>query len=522
MDNQENVQASVKQQIAQRLKDASNVLVTVSNDPSVDQLASAIGLTLLLNKLGKHGTAVFSGQIPSTIEFLEPAKTIEKTTDSLRDFIIALDKAKADKLRYKVEDKLVKIFITPYRTSLSEKDFDFSQGDFNVDVVIALGVKQQEQLDQAIVSHGRILHDATVISLNTTNHVDLGTLNWIDSTASSLCEMVVALTDQMQDTNLLDTQMATVLLTGIVAETDRFSNQKTTPVTMNLTSKLMAAGANQQLVATKLRDEPPSINSANPKPYRPKTPGGGGNHDNGSLSIPHETKTTAQPADSEPPPEPAAHSSPFGVTMPSTDSPPERFKLPADSMTLPPVTNPLLGHNPSAVDESTASSHTPPVDSEDQTLIQLEKFVHSPHLRQPKVAGTNALQTPEAKPSGTSQVDPHTSSLTAARDAVEQVHASSQKSPLEALVSLYAQPMKPDDSHLSHDSGKPIPLVHVDDETGEPRFDIPPNLVPQSLPTDKTAALGQALAPPPVPPPMMPPSFNKPPVDQNPQLPPKQ
>ena len=40
-------------------------------------------------------------------------KTIEKNTDSLRDFIIALDKSKADKLRYKVEDKFVKIFITP-------------------------------------------------------------------------------------------------------------------------------------------------------------------------------------------------------------------------------------------------------------------------------------------------------------------------------------------------------------------------------------------------------------------------
>src|SRR5689334_22674592 len=109
---------NLKEQMAQRVKEANNVLVTVSNNPSVDQLASAIGLTLLLNKLGKHATAVFSGQVPSTIEFLEPEKTLEKNTDSLRDFIIALDKSKADKLRYKVEDKLVKIFITPYRTSI--------------------------------------------------------------------------------------------------------------------------------------------------------------------------------------------------------------------------------------------------------------------------------------------------------------------------------------------------------------------------------------------------------------------
>src|ERR1700722_3832904 len=98
-----------QQQAADRIKQANSVLVTVSSNPSVDQLAACIGLTLALNKMGKHATAVFSGMVPSTIEFLQPDKTIEKTTDSLRDFIIAIDKSRADKLRYKVEDKVVKI-----------------------------------------------------------------------------------------------------------------------------------------------------------------------------------------------------------------------------------------------------------------------------------------------------------------------------------------------------------------------------------------------------------------------------
>src|ERR1019366_6443898 len=102
-----------KQQIADSIKQANNILVTVSANPSVDQLAACISLTLALNKLKKHATAVFSGGIPSTIEFLQPEKTLEKNTDSLRDFIISLDKSKADKLRSKIEDKVVKIFITP-------------------------------------------------------------------------------------------------------------------------------------------------------------------------------------------------------------------------------------------------------------------------------------------------------------------------------------------------------------------------------------------------------------------------
>jgi len=81
-----------QQQVIERLKTAVNVLVTVSNSPSVDQLAAAVGFTLTLNKMGKHATAVYSGDTPSTIEFLTPAATIEKNTDSLRDFIVSLDK----------------------------------------------------------------------------------------------------------------------------------------------------------------------------------------------------------------------------------------------------------------------------------------------------------------------------------------------------------------------------------------------------------------------------------------------
>src|SRR6266404_381596 len=139
-----------KQQIVERVKQANKFLVTVNANPTVDQLAACIGLTLMFNKMGKHATAVFSGRVPNTIEFLQPDKTLQKNTDALRDFIISLDKNKADKLRYKVEDNVVRIFITPYRTSLTEKDLVFSQGDYNVEVVMALGVKDRAQLDAAI------------------------------------------------------------------------------------------------------------------------------------------------------------------------------------------------------------------------------------------------------------------------------------------------------------------------------------------------------------------------------------
>ena len=118
---------NTKQQIVDKIRKSSNILVTVSNNPSVDELSAALGLTVLLNKMKKHATAVFSGAIPPAITFLDPEKTFENTVNSLRDFIIALDKEKADHLRYKVDGDVVKIFITPYRTTITNEDLDLAR-----------------------------------------------------------------------------------------------------------------------------------------------------------------------------------------------------------------------------------------------------------------------------------------------------------------------------------------------------------------------------------------------------------
>ena len=247
---------SSKQRIIDSIKDVTNILVTVSANPSVDELSAALALTIFLNKLGKHATAVFSGEVPPAISFLNPDKTFEQTANSLRDFIIALDKEKADHLRYKVVDDAVKIFITPYRTTISEKDLEFSQGDYNVELVVALNVENGERIDAALTAHGKILHDAIVVTMTAGGvKSGLGSVDWHEDSASGVSEMMVELINDLRTQSAaLDEQIATALLTGIVAVTNRFSNNLTSSRVMTVAANLMAIGANQQLVAMKIAE----------------------------------------------------------------------------------------------------------------------------------------------------------------------------------------------------------------------------------------------------------------------------
>ena len=241
--------------IVDKIDATDDILVTLSRDPSIDEMAAAIGLTLFLDRLGKHATAVYSGHTPKILEFLHPDQTFEKNTDSLRDFIIALSKEKADHLRYKLEGDFVKIYVTPYKTTITSEDLDFSYGDYNVDLVLALDVPAENRLDQALKEFGKITENAEIVDITTGEPGQVGQLEWSDAKASSVSELVAKLVIALEDDEIaMNSDEATAFLTGITAETERFSNGKTTADVMALAADLMDRGADQQLIPRNLTD----------------------------------------------------------------------------------------------------------------------------------------------------------------------------------------------------------------------------------------------------------------------------
>lgn len=237
-----------RKEIAEKIKGAQNILVALSKDPSVDEVSAALGLTLMLDKIGKKATAIYSGVTPDVLKFLNPEKTFSTDTNALQDFIIALDKDKADHLRYKVDGDYVKVFITPYHEAISEDDLEYSYGDFNVDLIIALDVANEGDLDGALSEYGRIMHDAGAVNITTNEGGNFSDVEWSDPEASSVSEMIAELGGELAE-DAFEKNSATALLTGIVASTERFANEKTRPETMGVASKLMAAGADQSLIA---------------------------------------------------------------------------------------------------------------------------------------------------------------------------------------------------------------------------------------------------------------------------------
>ena len=246
--------SNITNRVVEKIKASENILIALSKNPNIDEISAALGLAMILDTMRKHVTAIFSGQMPNVLQFLKPEETFEKTTNSLQDFIIALSKDKVDHISYKIEGDFVKVYVTPYKATIGQSDLSMSHGDYNVDLVICFNVISGDEIDPALSEYGRIMHDATAINLTVDTPGRFAELEWQDSNVSSISEMIVGLADRLGLASFSE-QVATALLTGIVASTDHFSNPRTSSNTMSIASKLMSFGANQQLISSQIMEK---------------------------------------------------------------------------------------------------------------------------------------------------------------------------------------------------------------------------------------------------------------------------
>ncbi|HUD11273.1 MAG TPA: DHH family phosphoesterase [Candidatus Saccharimonadia bacterium] len=244
-----------KQQTSEAIRQAESIVIMTGQHPSVDQVSAVIGLCAILRKFGKKVSPVISDNLPQSVQLLD-AGNVESNLGGLRDFILKLDvgRAEVDKLRYEVSDGKLNIYISPFKGSFAPSDvtFDYGQPNISYDLAIVLGVPTRARIDRAYERNQALFEKIPIVNLDFhRSNENYGAVNLIEPNASSLCEMLVALAESLQG-GIIDAEIATALLMGIVASTDRFTASHTTSKSLTVAAQMMAAGARQQAVVKAL------------------------------------------------------------------------------------------------------------------------------------------------------------------------------------------------------------------------------------------------------------------------------
>ncbi len=254
---------NLEQQIFRQLEKSKNILVVFPNDEAAsapadraDAMAAALALFLFLKKLG-HETEIvgFKGDNnKSPLSFLPAYQEIKEKLNNLRRFIVSLNisQAKVSQIKYAIDNNQLNFIISPTTGWFKPEDVSARAGEFKYDLIITLGLSDLEFLGRTYDDNIEFFYKTTIINID--HHPaneEFGQINFIDLNAVASSEILFYLLKNYKS-DLIDEDIATCLLTGIIQETRNFKTPNLTPRTLLSTSELIARGARREEIVNRL------------------------------------------------------------------------------------------------------------------------------------------------------------------------------------------------------------------------------------------------------------------------------
>jgi len=237
-----------KQQIFKLIQKSKNILIAIGSSASGDALGSSLALYLFLKKQGKNADIV-SPMLPlEKFNFLPAYNMITQSIRANREYIIFVDipQKNLDQLHYRSEEKQLKIYLKPKKIELNQENISFQPGAFNYDLIIILNTYDLEALGHLYEKAAELFFEVPIINID--HHPSneyFGKINLVEITASATSQIVSEILFNLNE-DLIDQDIATNLLAGIISETKSFQIINTTPKTLIVAAHLISLGARQQ------------------------------------------------------------------------------------------------------------------------------------------------------------------------------------------------------------------------------------------------------------------------------------
>jgi phosphoesterase RecJ-like protein len=239
------------QQAIELIQRAERILVATRQPATTDALAAVASVLLFLNKAGKTADAVvLDFDLQKAPAFLRGLEAVRPAMGAVRAFEVLLDVSqnKLDQLNYDVKDGRLKITLVPQTGEWSPKDVAFRHGQDRYDLVLALDCPDAHALGDLFRDHADFLYRSNIINIDRDpGNEHWGQLNLIDLTAVSTTEILFDLFVSW-NRNLIDEDIATALLAGMIAKTQSFRTSNVSPKTLQTASELVAMGARREQV----------------------------------------------------------------------------------------------------------------------------------------------------------------------------------------------------------------------------------------------------------------------------------
>lgn len=246
---------SQEQQIFEQINKANHILITFRKNWTGDSVSSALALKLFLLKLGKDAEiAAEKFSQGDLFKFLPSYSEIHDRINNLRKFIISLDlgHAKVDQIKYKLEDDKLNFIVSPKEGFFTHDDISSYSGDFKYDLIIVLDTPDLDSLGTVYEQDPEFFYKVPVINIDHhASNEGFGQIKCIELTAIATSEILFNLFMEKHK-DVLDEDISTCLLCGIISETRSFKTQNISPQALSISSQLITMGARREEIVSTL------------------------------------------------------------------------------------------------------------------------------------------------------------------------------------------------------------------------------------------------------------------------------
>lgn len=246
--------SDVNQQLFELVKNQQTFAIVIKEQWTADDLSCALAWQLFLSSQNKTANIYCSGKKPDTrFNFLNiEDKLLGKLLGYHYQINIDVSQSGVNELSYSVEDKTLKIFITPTHGTITESDIHFQPITSLINTLICIGMDEPAKAGNIFNEQSEIFYNLPIINIDfQPENIKYGTINVIDITACSNSEITFNIFNDLNP-DYITKDIATALLTGIIDSTQSFLRGKISPKTLKSAGQLMEKGADRKKIITQL------------------------------------------------------------------------------------------------------------------------------------------------------------------------------------------------------------------------------------------------------------------------------
>jgi nanoRNase/pAp phosphatase (c-di-AMP/oligoRNAs hydrolase) len=167
--------------------------------------------------------------------------------------VVDTSKKQLEELSYETSDTKASIFLKAKDgQTFSPEDISFGKERAPYDLVFTLDAASLNSLGGLFEQNPEVFYETPKINIDhKAENEFFGAVNLVDLSATSVGEILAQVFEKFEE-QLVDEDIATCLLTGIISKTDSFQHARTTPRAFLSASQLIALGGRQQDIVQSL------------------------------------------------------------------------------------------------------------------------------------------------------------------------------------------------------------------------------------------------------------------------------